>query len=130
MPRPAARSRIRTCLSKVVKAYPPGACQLQRWYSRSAAQGDALLDGSALVETRSQDVTTLDEAGRFRDAHSVQAYLWLAPNENSFGGQRRLGAITRQGNPGACVALVQPDCDCLGSRANARNPSQQAPCAR
>ena len=52
-------------------------------------------------------VSALDETGRFRDAHSVEAYLGLVPSENSSGGRRRLGAITKQGNPWARVALVQ-----------------------
>ncbi|MDP3218833.1 MAG: IS110 family transposase [Deltaproteobacteria bacterium] len=66
----------------------------------------ATVPGVGLI-VASTFVATLDEAGRFRDAHSVQAYLGLVPNENSSGGQRRLGAITKQGNPWARVALVQ-----------------------
>ncbi len=52
-------------------------------------------------------VGALDDAGRFRDAHSVEAYLGLVPCEDSSGGRRRLGAITKQGNPWARAALVQ-----------------------
>jgi len=52
-------------------------------------------------------VANQDEAGRFRDAHSVGSYLGLVPCENSTGGKQRLGAITKQGNPWARVALVQ-----------------------
>jgi transposase len=52
-------------------------------------------------------VASLDEAGRFRDAHAVEAYLGLVPCEDSSGGRRRLGAITKQGNPWARAALVQ-----------------------
>lgn len=52
-------------------------------------------------------VAALDEAGRFHDAHAVQSYLGLVPCEDSSGGRRRLGAITRQGNPWARAMLVQ-----------------------
>lgn len=52
-------------------------------------------------------VAALDEAGRFRDAHAVESYLGLVPCEDSSGGRRRLGAITRQGNPWARAMLVQ-----------------------
>jgi hypothetical protein len=52
-------------------------------------------------------VAALDEAGRFRDAHAVESYLGLVPCEDSSGGRRRLGAITRQGNPWARALLVQ-----------------------
>lgn len=52
-------------------------------------------------------VAALDDAGRFRDAHAVEAYLGLVPCEDSSGGRRRLGAITKQGNPWARAALVQ-----------------------
>ncbi len=52
-------------------------------------------------------VAALDDAGRFRDAHAVEAYLGLVPCEDSSGGRRRLGAITKQGNPWARTALVQ-----------------------
>jgi transposase len=49
----------------------------------------------------------IDEAGRFGDAHSVQAYLGLVPCEDSSGGRRRLGSITKQGNSYARAMLVQ-----------------------
>jgi transposase len=53
-------------------------------------------------------VSALDEAGRFRDGHSVGSYLGLAPSENTTGmAGRRIGSITKQGNPWARVALVQ-----------------------
>ena len=39
--------------------------------------------------------------------HAVEAYLGLVPCEDSSGGRRRLGAITKQGNPWARAALVQ-----------------------
>jgi transposase len=52
-------------------------------------------------------VSVIDEAGRFGDAHSVQAYLGLVPCEDSSGGKRRLGSITKQGNSYARAMLVQ-----------------------
>jgi transposase len=52
-------------------------------------------------------VSVIDEAKRFRSAHAVGAYLGLVPGENTTGGQRRLGAITRHGNTFARAMLVQ-----------------------
>lgn len=52
-------------------------------------------------------VSVIDEAGRFRHAHQVQAYLGLVPSEDSSGGRRRLGAITKQGNSYVRTLLVQ-----------------------
>lgn len=52
-------------------------------------------------------VATVDEAGRFRNAHQLQAYLGLVPCENSSGGKRRLGSITKKGNSYARAMLVQ-----------------------
>jgi transposase len=52
-------------------------------------------------------VSVLDEAGRFRRAHHVEAYLGLVPSENTTGGKRRLGSITKQGNTYLRVLLVQ-----------------------
>lgn len=43
-------------------------------------------------------VSVIDEAGRFQDAHEVESYLGLVPGENSSGGKRRVGSITKQGN--------------------------------
>jgi transposase len=52
-------------------------------------------------------VSVIDEAHRFRNAHAVGAYLGLVPGEDSTGGKRRLGSITKQGNTWARVMLVQ-----------------------
>jgi transposase len=52
-------------------------------------------------------VSVIDEAHRFRNAHAVGAYLGLVPSENSSGGKRRLGSITKQGNTWARTMLVQ-----------------------
>ncbi len=52
-------------------------------------------------------VSVIDDAGRFTRAHQVEAYLGLVPSENSSGGRRRLGAITKQGNGYARAMLVQ-----------------------
>jgi len=43
-------------------------------------------------------VSVIDDAGRFEHAHQVESYLGLVPGENSSGGKRRVGAITKQGN--------------------------------
>ena len=52
-------------------------------------------------------VSVIDEAKRFRNAHAVSAYLGLVPGENTTGGKRRLGSITKHGNTYARAMLVQ-----------------------
>jgi transposase len=52
-------------------------------------------------------VSVIDEAHRFRDAHQVESYLGLVPSEDTSGGRRRLGAITKCGNPYVRSLLVQ-----------------------
>jgi transposase len=52
-------------------------------------------------------VSVIDEAKRFRNAHAVSAYLGLVPGENTTGGKRRLGSITKHGNTHARSMLVQ-----------------------
>jgi len=52
-------------------------------------------------------VSVLDDAGRFRNAHQVEAYLGVVPGENSSGGKRRLGGITKQGNGYLRAVLTQ-----------------------
>lgn len=52
-------------------------------------------------------VSVIDEAKRFQGAHQVESYLGLVPRENSSGGKRKLGAITKQGNGYVRQLLVQ-----------------------
>ncbi len=54
-------------------------------------------------------VSVIDDAGRFNNAHQVEAYLGLVPSEYSSGGpaKRRLGAITKQGKTYLRSLLVQ-----------------------
>lgn len=52
-------------------------------------------------------VSVIDDAKRFRSAQSVGAYLGLVPGENTTGGKRRLGGITKHGNTYARAMLVQ-----------------------
>jgi transposase len=52
-------------------------------------------------------VSVIDEAGRFRNAHQVESYLGLVPSEDSTGGRRRLGAISKAGNPYLRSLLVE-----------------------
>lgn len=52
-------------------------------------------------------VSVIDDAGRFRRAHQVEAYLGLVASENTTGGKRRLGSITKQGNGYLRSLLVQ-----------------------
>jgi transposase len=76
------------------------------------AKGDPVIrlcataPGVALV-VAATFVSVIDDAKRFRNAHAVGAYLGLVPGENTTGGKRRLGSITKQGNTYARAMLVQ-----------------------
>jgi transposase len=52
-------------------------------------------------------VSVIDDAKRFRNAHQVESYLGLVPTENSSGGIRRVGAISKQGNSYARSLLIE-----------------------
>jgi transposase len=72
-------------------------------------------------------LSVIDDAKRFKSAHAVSAYLGLVPSESTTGGpsKRRLGSITKQGNPHARAMLVQAAWSILrGSRHHANDPLQ------
>ena len=52
-------------------------------------------------------VSVIDDAKRFRSPHHVESYVGLVPNEDSSGGKRRLGAISKKGNPYLRSLLVE-----------------------
>jgi transposase len=52
-------------------------------------------------------VSVIDEARRFRNAHQVQSYLGLVPEEASTGDRRRLGSISKAGNSYLRSLLVE-----------------------
>ena len=52
-------------------------------------------------------VSVVDDAKRFHKAHQLESYLGLVPSEDSSGGKRRIGAISKQGNPYLRALLVQ-----------------------
>ena len=52
-------------------------------------------------------VSVIDEAHRFKNAHQVGSYLGLVPLEDSSGGPRRLGSITKKGNSYMRMLAVQ-----------------------
>ncbi len=52
-------------------------------------------------------VSVIDEAHRFRSAHEVESYLGLVPSEDTTGGHRKLGAISKEGNRYLRALLVQ-----------------------
>lgn len=52
-------------------------------------------------------VVTLDDVGRFRDAHQVMSYLGLVPSERSSGERQHHGHITKAGSPRARWLLVE-----------------------
>jgi transposase len=51
-------------------------------------------------------ISVIDNPGRFRTAHQVEAYLGLVPSEST-SGKRKLGAITKQGNSYLRAMLTQ-----------------------
>jgi transposase len=70
-------------------------------------------------------LSVLDDAKRFKNAHAVSAYLGLVPSESTTGGpsRRRLGSITKHGNPHARATLVQAAWALLnGARKHADDP--------
>jgi transposase len=52
-------------------------------------------------------ISAIDDAQRFKNASQVASYLGLCPREESTGGRRKLGSITKQGNAYARSLLVQ-----------------------
>jgi transposase len=52
-------------------------------------------------------VLTMGEVSRFADSRSWVSYLGLNPSEESSGARRRLGAISKQGNPFLRYLLVE-----------------------
>ncbi|HEV8244261.1 MAG TPA: IS110 family transposase [Polyangiaceae bacterium] len=52
-------------------------------------------------------VSVIDDAKRFRSPHHVESYVGLVPNEDSSGGKRRLGAISKKGNAYLRALLVE-----------------------
>jgi transposase len=52
-------------------------------------------------------VSVIDDANRFRSAHHVESYLGLVPSEDSSGGKRKIGSISKKGNPYLRSLLVQ-----------------------
>lgn len=61
-------------------------------------------------------VATLDDAGRFTDAHQVMAYLGLVPSEKSSGERQHRGRITKAGSPRVRWLLVEAAWRVLRSR--------------
>lgn len=61
-------------------------------------------------------VATLDDAGRFQDAHQVMAYLGLVPSEKSSGERQHRGRITKAGSPRVRWLLVEAAWRILRSR--------------
>ncbi len=52
-------------------------------------------------------VSVIDDAHRFRNAHQVESYVGLVPSEDSSGGKRRIGAVSKKGNSNLRALLVQ-----------------------
>jgi transposase len=77
----------------------------------------ASVPGVSLV-TAAAFVSVIDDPARFRSASQVASYLGLCPSEDSSGGRdkRRLGAITKCGNPYLRHVLVEASWGILRSR--------------
>lgn len=69
-------------------------------------------------------VATLDDVGRFRDAHQVMAYLGLVPSERSSGERQHRGHITKAGSPRVRWLLVEAAWRIVRSRAPDAAPLQ------
>jgi transposase len=69
-------------------------------------------------------VSVIDEAKRFASAHQVGSYIGLAPREHTSGGSenRKLGSITKCGNPYARAMLVQAAWCILRYRGKEKDP--------
>jgi len=52
-------------------------------------------------------MSVVDEAKRFHSAHQLESYVGLVPSEDTTGGKRRLGAISKKGNSYLRSLLVQ-----------------------
>jgi len=52
-------------------------------------------------------VSVIDEATRFKNAEQVASYLGLVPCEDTTGGRRKLGAITKAGNSYLRALLIE-----------------------
>lgn len=68
--------------------------------------------------TASAFVATIDDIGRFRTAHELEAFLGLVPAERSSGEKRRLGHITKAGNRRMRCLLVEAGWRILRSTAD------------
>ena len=62
-------------------------------------------------------ISVIDNPGRFKNAHEVEAYLGLVPSEST-SGKRKLGSITKQGNAYVRAMLVQAAWNVLRQRAS------------
>jgi len=84
---------------------------LEQHLQQLAAQEEAFerlcsVPGVKLI-TALSFVAAVDDARRFRDAHSVEGYLGFGTREHSTGGKQRTGGITKRGNAMARRMLVQ-----------------------
>jgi hypothetical protein len=52
-------------------------------------------------------VSVVDDARRFQRAHQVESYVGLVPSEDTTGGKRRIGSISKKGNSYLRSMLVQ-----------------------
>jgi transposase len=66
-------------------------------------------------------VSVIDDAKRFKNAHQVESYIGLVPSEHTTGGRRRVGAISKKGNPYLRALLVRGAWNVL-CRAGAGDP--------
>ena len=83
-----------------------------RMHELCAAQRDPVIERLASVpgvslQAAAAFISVVDDPSRFNNAAQVSSYLGLCPSENTTGGRRKLGSITKQGNAHARMMLVQ-----------------------
>jgi len=72
-------------------------------------------------------LAAIDDVGRFRHAHQLEAYLGLVPREHSSGDTQRRGPITKAGPSHARWLLIQAAVSILRRHPRPRPPSRSSP---
>jgi transposase len=112
----AMSEELRALVSPLIRMLEALDAEIAQVEAKLAAMGEqdpsialcATAPGVGLIVAATY-VSVIDDAKRFRNAHTVAAYLGLVPGEATTGGpnKRRLGGITKQGNTYARALLVQ-----------------------
>ena len=117
---PAHLTREVEPLLIVLKPLNEQLAELDRWISQLAARDPRVkrlctVPGIGPI-TATAFVATLDDAGRFRNAHQLESYLGLVPREWSSSEVQRRGSITKTGSKRMRWLLVEAAWSVLRSR--------------